>query len=93
MTGQMDGHAAALVFDELTTDVDRMIDLWTYADGSNPDEPLRFSLGLSTVCAVRKNMSRHPRRMKSRYRRIVAVAGLVDPFCVWLRWVTDKAST
>ena len=85
VTGQMDGRAAALVFDEITTDVDRTIDLWTFADGSNPDAPLRFHLGLSTACVVRRDMSRHPGRMKSRYRRLVAAARLADPFCVWLR--------
>jgi hypothetical protein len=29
--------ATALVFDELTTDVDRTLDLWGYADGADPD--------------------------------------------------------
>jgi hypothetical protein len=33
VTGQMDHSATALVFDELTTDVDRTLDLWGYADG------------------------------------------------------------
>lgn len=85
VTGQMDAHATALVFDGLTTDVDRTIDLWAYADGANPDLPVRFILGLSTVCAVRKDTSQHPGRMKSRYRRVVAVAQLAEPYCVWLR--------
>jgi hypothetical protein len=69
----------------LTTDVDRTLDLWGYADGADPDKPLKFILGLSTACAVRKDMSTHPERMKSRYRRIVAVARLAEPFCVWVR--------
>ena len=81
----MDRRAAALVFDRLTTDVDRAIDLWEYADGANPDAPLKFKLGLSTVCAVRSDMAAHPNRMKSRYRRVVAVARLAQPYCVWLR--------
>lgn len=85
VTGQMDAHAAALVFGRLTTDVDRTIDLWTYADGANPDMPLKFVLGLSTACAIRKDMSRHPDRMKSRHRRVVAAARLTEPYCVWLR--------
>jgi hypothetical protein len=72
VTGQMDASATALVLDELTTDVDRTIDLWGYADGADPDKPLKFVLGLSTACAVQKDTSTHPRRMKSRYRRIVA---------------------
>ena len=85
VTGQMVASAAALVFDELTTDLDRALDLWGYADGADPDMPLRFILGLSTACALRKDMSMHPSRMKSRYRRVVAVGRLVEPYCVWVR--------
>ena len=85
VTGQMDNSATALVFDQLTIDVDRTVDLWAYADAADSDQPLRFALGLSTACAVRKNTSAHPRRMKSHHRRVVAVARLTDPYCVWLR--------
>ncbi len=85
VTGQIDDSATALVFDRLATGVDGTLDLWEYADGSNPDRPLRFTLGLSTACAVRKDTSGHPERMKSRYRRVVAVARLAEPYCVWLR--------
>ena len=85
VTGQIDHSATALVFDGLETDVGGTIDLWTYADGANPDKPLRFILGLSTTCAQRKDMSEHPERMKSRHRRVVAVARLAEPYCVWLR--------
>lgn len=85
VTGQMDRRAAALVFDRLTTDVDGVIDLWEYADGVNPDMPLKLKLGLSTVCGVRRDMSAHPSRMKSRFRRVVAVGRLAPPYCVWLR--------
>jgi len=85
VTGQMDASATALVFNELATDVDCSLDLWGYADGADPDNPLKFMLGLSTACAVRKDMSMHPNRMKSRYRRIMAVARLADPYCVWVR--------
>jgi hypothetical protein len=85
VTGQMDHSATALVFDELTTDVDHALDLWGYADGADPDRPLKFTLGLSAACAVQKDMSTHPERMKSRYRRIVAVARLAEPYCVWVR--------
>jgi hypothetical protein len=37
VTGQMDHSATALVFDGLTTDVDRTLDLWGYADGADQD--------------------------------------------------------
>jgi hypothetical protein len=85
VTGQMDASATALVFDRIVVDVDRAIDLWAYADFANPDVPLRFALGLSTAIALHKDTSEHPRRMKSRYRRLVAAARLADPYCVWLR--------
>jgi hypothetical protein len=86
VTGKMNDSATALVFDQLTTDVDhRTIDLWGYADDADSDKPLKFILGRSTACAVQKDMSRHPNRMKSRYRRIVAVARLAEPYCGWVR--------
>ena len=86
VTGQMDNSAAALIFDRLTTDLDdRTLDLWRYADAADAERPLKFILGLSTACAVQKDMSEHPKRMKSRYRRIVAVARLAEPYCVWVR--------
>jgi len=85
VTGRIDGSAAALVFDMIETGVGGTVDLWDYADHSDTEKPLRFILGCSTVCAVRKNMTQHPQRMKSRYRAIVAVARLAEPYCVWLR--------
>jgi len=85
VTGQMGQLAAALVFDDLTTDVQGTIDLWQYADRLDTSRPLKFMLGLSTVCAVRKDTSVHPDRMKSRYRGIVAVGRLVEPYCLWMR--------
>jgi hypothetical protein len=85
VTGKLDSCAAALVFDMLTTDVNTTLDLWGYADASMPASPLRFKLGCSTVCALRTDMGLHPSRMKSRYRPIVALARLTDPYCVWLR--------
>jgi hypothetical protein len=85
VTGHMDSLAAGLVLDRLTTHVDSTVDLWAYADAAHSDQPVKFILGVSTACAVRKDMSAHPERMKSRYRRVVAVARLADPYCVWLR--------
>jgi hypothetical protein len=85
VTGQMDDLAAALVFNALATDEDGTIDLWKYADRSDVSRPPKFTLGLSTICAVRKDTSEHPDRMKSRERRVVAVGRLTRPYCVWLR--------
>lgn len=85
VTGKIDTSASALVFDMMTTAVNGTLDLWGYGDFSETQKPLKFILGCSTVCAIRKDMTPHPERMKSRYRGIVAVARLVKPYCVWLR--------
>jgi hypothetical protein len=85
VTGKLDSGAAALVFDMMTTTVSGTIDLWRYGDFSVEEKPLKFILGCSTVCAIQKDMSSHPERMKSRYRGIIAVAKLAEPYCVWLR--------
>ena len=85
VTGKLDAGAFALVFDMMTTAVEGTLDLWGYGDFFDMQSPLKFMLGSSTVCAVRKDMITHPGRMKSRYRGIVAVARLAQPYCVWLR--------
>ena len=85
VTGKLDSSATALVFDMLSTDVSGAIDLWDYADAADSDKPLKFILGCATVCAIRKNMESQPGRMKSRYRKVVAVARLAEPYCAWLR--------
>jgi hypothetical protein len=85
VTGKLDACATALVFDMMTTDVSGALDLWEYGELSENTKPLRFVLGCSTVCSVRKDTKSHPEKMKSRFRGIVAVARLADPFCVWVR--------
>jgi len=85
VTGKLDTGAAALVFDMVETAVSGTLDLWGYGDFRDAKKPLKFILGCSTVCAVRGNMTSHPDRMKSRYRGVVAVARLAEPYCVWLR--------
>jgi hypothetical protein len=85
VTGKLDTVATALVFDMMTTDVRGTFDLWDYGDALDIHKPLRFILDCSTVCAVRKDMKSHPEKMKSRYRGIVAVARLAEPYCVWIK--------
>jgi hypothetical protein len=85
VTGKLDTGATALVLDMMTTDVSGTLDLWNYGEASDIHKPLRFILGCSTVCAVRKDTNSLPGKMKSRYRGIVAVARLADPYCVWVR--------
>jgi len=64
----------------MTTDVSGTLDLWDYGEALDIGRPLRFILGCSTVCAVRRDSKSHPERMKSRNRGIVAVARLADPY-------------
>jgi len=85
VTGKLDIVATALVFDKIKTDVYGTLDLWEYAEAFDIHKPLRFILGCSTVCAVQKNMKSNSQKMKSRYRKILAVARLAEPYCVWLR--------
>lgn len=85
VTGKLDTGATALVFDLMTTDVNGTLDLWNYGELSDNNKPISFTLGYSTVCAVRNDTKLHPKKMKSRYRRIVAIARLAFPYCVWIR--------
>jgi hypothetical protein len=86
VTGKLDSRAYALVFNKLETiDAKQEIDLWHYADFANQEKPVRMILGCSTVCAIKKDMKGHPERLKSRFRRVVAVGLLVAPYCVWVR--------
>lgn len=85
VTGKLDAAAVALVFDAMETSRVNRLDLWSYADYFAEDKPLRFRLGCSTVCAVRRDMTANPDRMKSRYRPVVAVARLAEPYGVLLR--------
>lgn len=85
VTGKLDSGASALVFDKMEMAASGILDLWGYGEFPDLQKPLKFILGCSTVCAVRENMTLHPERMKSRYRRVIAVARLAEPYCVWLR--------
>jgi hypothetical protein len=86
VTGKLDSRAYALVFNKLETiDAKQEIDLWHFADFANQEKPIRMILGCSTVCAIKKDMKGHPERLKSRFRRVVAVGLLVAPYCVWVR--------
>ena len=86
VTGKLDSRAYALVFHKLETiDAKQEMDLWYYADFANQEKPIRMILGCSTVCAIKKDMKGHPERLKSRFRRVVAVGLLVAPYCVWVR--------
>jgi hypothetical protein len=84
VTGKIDNNAYALVFDRLEL-VNDSIDLWNYADFFNQNNPLKIIQGASTICAIKKDMSNHTGKIKSRYRRAIAIGKLCEPFCVYLR--------
>jgi len=84
VTGKMDNNSYALVFDQLER-VNGVIDLWSYADFFNQNNPLKIIRGASTICAIKKDMSNHTGKIKSRCRGVIAVGKLCEPFCVYLR--------
>ena len=86
VTGKIGGGSQALVFDELelAKSMSR-INLWDYADFTNSTLPLKIILGVSTLCAIRKDMSSHKDKMTSNRRRIIAVGRICEPCCVYLR--------
>lgn len=81
VTGHLGGGSYAFVLSQLELCA-ATIDLWRYTTRS---EPVRFRLGASTLLAEVGDSSAHPARAKSRYRRVLAVAELVQPFAVWVR--------
>jgi hypothetical protein len=83
VTGKIGGGAQALVFDRLQlTSATVIVNLWNYADFTNQNSPIQMKRGVSTVCAVKKDMHSHTGRMK---RRVMAVGKFCDPFCVYLK--------
>ena len=85
VTGLMNAGAYALVFDELILEGQAAVDLWDYADFVEPCSPVIIRQGASTICAVRKNMSTHPKKAKANVRCLVAIGRLAQPYAVWLR--------
>jgi len=85
VTGKIDRSTYALVFNQLELVHDKIIDLWDYADFFNQKQPLKILQGGSTLCAIKKDMSNHSDKIKSRYRKVIAVGKLCEPFCVWLK--------
>jgi len=84
VTGKMDKQAYALIFDKLEI-MDDVMDLWNYSDFFNEEEPIKIIQGASTICASKKDMKHHSKKMISRYRRIMAIGRLYAPYCVYLR--------
>jgi hypothetical protein len=85
VTGQMTPSTCALVFDQLCLLTSAFVDLWQYADFFDPKRPVIIRQGASTLGVMRKDTSKHPNRMKSHLREVIAFGRLVHPFAVWLR--------
>lgn len=75
--------AFALVLKDIKL-VKNSIDLWHYSDFNNQKEPVKIRLGDSTLLITQKDSSKHPNKMKSHIREVVAIAKLKAPFCVQL---------
>jgi len=84
VTGKIDRNTYALILNYLDLLNDK-IDLWYYAHFFNQEQPLKILQGGSTLCAIKKDMSNYNNKIKSRYREIIAIGKLCEPFCVWLR--------
>ncbi|MCD6226864.1 hypothetical protein J7J90_00005 [Candidatus Micrarchaeota archaeon] len=83
VTGKIDKNTTALVLEtlEFINKEDVLIDLWNYSYFLNNHQPIKIMQGASTILCVRKyNIG-----MKSRYRKIIAIAKLKEPFAVWLK--------
>lgn len=88
VTGKIDSGAYALVFDALRIEHGELkLDLWGYSNFFDPEEPIKIRQRASTLCVLQKDMTRFPisEKIKSRFRRIVAVGNFCEPYAVWLR--------
>ena len=84
VTGKIGPSAKAFICDALELCHSEPFDMWGYAELPGGTRPLDTRIGHSTVCGLKRDMSDHPKRMKSRFRPIAACARLRAPFCVWL---------
>ena len=82
VTGRLPAYA--LVLTELSIcKASWLIDLWMFSDPG--DVPVRFKLGMSTALAKTKDVSLDSRRMKSRFRQVLARGVIKDPYVVFVR--------
>lgn len=86
VTGKISTNSFALVFKELNLiEQDLKLNLWNYADFENQQNPVLPKLGVSTICAMKKDMSKHPNKIKSNIRKIEAIGKLSSLGCVWIK--------
>jgi len=85
VTGKLGLSAKALIFDALELCHGEPFDMWAYGELPDGTKPLDTRIGHSTVLALKYDTSVHSKKMKSRFRQVVACGRLQNPFCVWLR--------
>lgn len=76
----------ALVLDKINLVNSAYIDLWKYSQQDNHGKAIRMMLGSSTVCSTKHPSKKDERKMKSRYRKLLAIGSLVFPYGVWLKY-------
>ena len=90
VTGKLDGSAAALVFDMMSTDVSGALDLWDYADARTLQSPECHTRMFNGVrCAKEYEIT--SRRMKSRIVKLSQSARLANPYCVWCNNIANQS--
>ncbi len=85
VTGKISSSSYALVLDQIEIIDRHAFDLWKYASFENCEKPVKFALGSSTLCAIKKDISSCVDKTKSRFRNVVAVGKLKLPYCVFLK--------
>lgn len=76
----------ALVLDRIDLMDNTHIDLWKYSRKDSPGKAIRMILGSSTICSIKHSSEKDESKMKSRYRRLLAVGRLIYPYGVWLKY-------
>ena len=73
-----------MILDQLQNVNKEYLNLNDFAE-FNKNTPLKFALGCSTICAIEKDKTSHPNRVKSNKREIWAIGRLRESFCVWIK--------
>jgi len=76
----------ALVLDKIDLIDGTSIDLWEYSQKDNPEKAVRIMLGNSTICCLKHPTGNGQPKMKSRYRKILAIGRLAQPYGIWLKY-------
>jgi len=84
VTGALGGGVWALRIEKLRIALGE-IDLWNYGELLNPQLPIKFNQTAPAFCAAPSDTSKHCKRMKSRFRPIIAEGDILLPSCALIR--------